>query len=395
MDIRSIIQESTTSSFDDLVKIRRHLHAHPELSFKEFETSKFIAQELKKHGINFRDGVAGTGIVAEIEGNDPGSKMVALRGDMDALPIVEQNDTPYVSKVPGVMHACGHDVHSTCVLGAAKVLQANRDKFTGTVRMLFQPGEEKLPGGASLMIKDGALHDPTPHHIIGQHVFPELPAGKVGFKSGPYMASADELYITVKGVGGHAALPHKNVDAVLISAHIITALQSLVSRNANPTVPSVLSIGKVIAEGATNVIPPEVKMEGTFRTFDEEWREQAHKQMVKIASGIAESMGGICEFEVRKGYPFLVNDENTTREAKAAAIEFLGPENVVDLEMRMTAEDFAYYSQVIPACFYRLGTAGPGDLHKFGVHHPRFDIDEKALITGTGLMAWLAVSGLS
>jgi len=370
------------------------LHAHPELSFHEFETAKYIAQELKEHGISLKEGVAGTGIVAEIQGKDPGSAMVALRADMDALPIKELNETAYCSTVPGVMHACGHDVHSACLLGAAKIIQQRKDEFSGTVRLLFQPGEEKLPGGASLMIKDGALENPRPQSIIGQHVYPELPAGKVGFKVGPYMASADELYITVKGVGGHAAIPQKNVDAVLISAQIIIALQQLVSRNADPTIPSVLSIGKVTAEGATNVIPPEVKMEGTFRTFNEEWREIAHSKMVKLATGIAESMGGTCEFEVRKGYPFLVNDEKTTIAARSAAEDFLGSENVVDLDMRMTAEDFAYYSQIIPSCFYRLGTSSANGEHKYGVHHPKFDIDEKALITGTGLMAWLAISGL-
>lgn len=395
MEIKNRILNSTENVFPELQGMRRHLHANPELSFAEYETSAYIAQQLKKMGISFKDGVAGTGIVAHIEGKDPGAKLVALRADMDALPIVEQNDVPYRSKNDGIMHACGHDVHSACLLGAAHLLNAHREFFSGTVRLIFQPGEEKLPGGASLMIKEGVLENPCPKHMFGQHVYPELPAGKVGFRPGAYMASADELYITVKGKGGHAALPHKNVDPVLIASHIIIALQQLVSRMSKATTPTVLSIGKVIAKGATNVIPSEVKMEGTFRTFNEEWRDEAHKKMVKLAVEMAKSMGGDCEFDLRKGYPFLVNDEKTTKMAQKAATELLGQQNVVDLEMRMTAEDFAYYSQEVPSCFYRLGTSGKDGSHQYGVHHPKFDIDEHAMSTGSSLMAWLAICSMT
>lgn len=395
MNLLEHIKQSAKQNHDFVVALRRHIHQHPELSFQEYETQLFVENKLREIGIHDIEHKATTGLVALIKGKNPEKKVVALRADMDALPIDEQNDVPYRSQKQGIMHACGHDVHTSSLLGAAMILHELKDQFEGTVKLIFQPGEEKLPGGASIMIKEGALHNPTASHIIGQHVMPLLPAGKIGFREGLYMASTDELYVTVKGKGGHGAMPHLNIDPVLIAAHIITSLQQLVSRRANPVIPSVLSFGKVIANGATNVIPDEVKMEGTFRTLDESWRAEAHTLMVKIATGMAESMGGSCTFEVRKGYPFLKNDPTLTQRSKEYAKEYVGAENVVDLDIWMAAEDFSYYSQEIPACFYRLGTRNETRGITSSVHTPTFDIDETALETGAGLMAWIAICELA
>jgi amidohydrolase len=373
-----------------LITIRRHIHSNPELSFQEFETVAFVKEQLLEMGILEIKPLANTGLVAIIEGKNPSKKVIALRADMDALPIVEENDVPYKSKNIGVMHACGHDVHTTCLLGAAYILNQNKDLFEGTIKLIFQPGEEKLPGGASVMIAEGVLQNPAVNAVLGQHVMPLIPVGKVGFRSGLYMASTDEIYVKVIGKGGHGAMPHLCIDPVAISAQLITALQQLVSRQANPIIPSVLSFGKVIANGATNVIPNEVYMEGTFRTLDEYWRARAHDLMLQTAHGIVESYGAKVEFEIRKGYPFLKNDPEVTARTKAAATQYLGAENIVDLDIWMAAEDFAYYSQVAPACFYRLGTRNEERGIVSGVHTPTFDIDENALEIGSGLMAFLA-----
>ncbi len=378
----------------NIVEIRHHLHANPELSFQEFETSKYVKIALENIGISKIEHKANTGLVALIEGKNPSIKTIALRADMDALPIKELNNVAYKSKNEGVMHACGHDVHTSCLLGAAQILFSLRNEFEGTIKLIFQPGEEKLPGGASMMINEGVLKNPDVSAIIGQHVMPLIPVGKVGFKSGLYMASTDELYVKVIGKGGHGAMPQLNIDPVVIAAQIIISLQQIISRVSSPIIPSVLSFGKVIANGATNIIPNEVTMEGTFRTLDEKWRLEAHDKMVKMATMIAESMGGKCEFEVRKGYPFLYNDETLTGKAKQHAIEFLGTENVIDLDIWMAAEDFAYYSQIIPACFYRLGTRNEDKGIVSSVHTPTFDIDENALEIGSGLMAYLAICEL-
>ncbi|MBL7944027.1 MAG: amidohydrolase [Flavobacteriales bacterium] len=375
----------------DVVSIRRHLHANPELSFKEFNTSKFVQEKLKAWGIPFTPGIAGTGVVALIKGSGHGPRK-ALRADMDALPIIEENEVAYKSTVRGVMHACGHDVHTASLLGAARILHDLKDEWKGEVQLIFQPGEEVLPGGASLMIAEGIFEEKMPQAIFGQHVYPELPAGKVGFKPGKYMASTDELYVTVKGKGGHGAKPHRNIDPVLISAHLIVALQQAVSRWADPAIPTVLSFGKVLAHGATNIIPNEVTLEGTFRTFDETWRKEAHRRIIQCATDLVKSMGGEVDFRIEVGYPVLHNHEALTLAAKQRAIEYLGSENVVDLDLRMTAEDFAYYSHHMPACFYRLGTAAPDGSCAYAVHNSRFDIDEHALEIGMGLMAWEAVA---
>jgi len=379
---------------EEVIAIRRHLHKNPELSYQEFKTAAFVKEGLENLGITHIEQKATTGWSALIEGKNPGKKIIALRADMDALPIIEANDVPYKSQNPGVMHACGHDAHTASLLGAAKILNELKDQFEGTIKLIFQPGEEVAPGGASFMIKDGVLENPRPQGIIGQHVMPFIPVGKVGFRQGLYMASADELYITVKGKGGHAAMPESLIDPVLIASHMIVALQQVVSRAASPKIPSVLSFGRVEALGATNVIPNEVKIQGTFRTLNEDWRAKAHQKMLQIAHGIVEGMGGELDFEIRKGYPFLQNDPEMTARATEAAKAYLGEENVLDLDIWMAAEDFAYYSQVIDGCFYRLGTRNEAKGIISGVHTPTFDIDEDALEIGAGLMAWLAVSEL-
>jgi amidohydrolase len=392
--VKDKIKKLAASYKGEFIANRRHLHANPELSFEEFKTCSFVESQLKSFGILEIEIKANTGIVALIRGKNPDRKTIALRGDMDALPIQEQNDVPYKSTNSGVMHACGHDVHTASLLGVAKILNEVKDEFEGTVKLIFQPGEELIPGGAFLMIKDKVLENPKPSGIIGQHVMPLIPVGKVGFRKGMYMASADELYITVKGKGGHGAMPETLVDPVLITAHMIVALQQVVSRNASPKIPSVLSFGRIEALGATNIIPNEVKIQGTFRTLDEDWRASAHLKMVKIAKGIVEGMGGEVDFEVRRGYPFLKNDPELTDRAQQAAISFLGADNVVDLDIWMAAEDFSYYTQEIEGCFYRLGTRNEEKGITAGVHTPTFDIDEDALEVGAGLMAWLAVSEL-
>ncbi|MCB0402758.1 MAG: amidohydrolase [Flavobacteriales bacterium] len=393
--LKNSIRQKATQYKDEVIAIRRHLHQYPELSFQEYETSKYVCTKLDEYGVPYQNGIVETGVVALIHGKNPDTKTIALRADLDALPIFEANDVSYRSQNDGVMHACGHDVHTSSLLGVAKILNELKDEFEGTIKLIFQPGEERLPGGASLMIQEGVLENPKPNSILGQHVYPQLEAGKVGFKPGMYMASTDELFMTVHGKGGHAALPHLTIDPVLITAHILTALQQLVSRNSHPTAPTVLSFGKMTANGATNIIPDKVVLEGTFRAMDEEWRASAHEKMVKMAQSIAEGMGGKVDFEIRKGYPFLVNDEEVTLRAKAAAIAFLGAENVVDLDLRMTAEDFAYFSQVAPACFYRLGIKNDEQGINSGLHTSTFNIDESALETSIGLMAWLAINELA
>ena len=377
-----------------LVSDRRHLHQNPELSFEEVQTSAFVQERLRDLNIPFTAGIGGYGVVANLQGHRPGP-VVALRADMDALAIQEANDVPYASKVPGVMHACGHDVHTASLLGVAALLRSRTQEFSGTVRFLFQPAEEKLPGGASLMIRDGALANPVPQAIYGQHVMPLLPAGTVGFRSGRYMASADEIRLTIRGKGGHAAMPHLNTDSVLIASHIVVALQQVVSRRANPTLPSVLSFGHIIGEGAYNVLPNDVRLRGTFRTMDETWRAQAHALIREIASGTASAMGAICDVEIDRGYPMLFNHLEPTALARSTAEAYLGPQQVVDLDLWMAAEDFAFYAQEIPASFYRLGTRNEAKGWVSSVHTSTFDVDESALPLGAGLMAAIALEQLA
>ncbi len=379
---------------NEVIEMRRHLHANPELSYQEFNTAKYVAQQLKSFGIEPEE-IATTGLVTEIKGKNPSKKTVALRADMDALPIVEANNVPYKSKNEGVMHACGHDVHTSSLLGTAKILNSLKNEFEGTVRLLFQPGEEKNPGGASFMIRDGALENPKPSSIIGQHVFPLLPVGKIGFREGMYMASADEIYLKVIGKGGHGASPDLAIDPIVIASHIIIGLQQIISRNANPRQPTVLTFGNIIGKGATNIIPDEVNIAGTFRAMNEEWRNSALDKIKKMAESIAEGMGGKCEVNISRGYPYLENNPALTKKIRSAAVEYVGKENVVDIDITLGAEDFAYYSQVIPAAFYRLGTRNEAKGITSYVHTPTFNIDEDALKISTGLMAWMALKELT
>lgn len=388
------IKQLVSNNLERIIEIRRHIHRYPELSFQEYKTSEYISSILSEFGIAHQKRIVKTGIVGTIKGINPTSKTIALRADIDALPIKEATGLSFSSVNEGVMHACGHDVHSSSLLGTLMILNELKDQFEGTIKFLFQPGEEVLPGGAKLMIEEGVLENPNVERIIGHHVYPDLEVGQVGFKPGVYMASADEIYFTVKGKGGHAALPHQAVDPILITSHIIIALQQIVSRNSSPYIPTVLSFGDIEGKGATNIIPNEVKVKGTFRTFDEKWRGEAHLKMIKMAQAIAESMGGVCEFEVRKGYPVLVNEENTTNISKQAAIEYLGKENVIDLGLRMTAEDFSYYSQEIPSCFYRFGTSNNKKNIGGSLHNGNLLIDEDALKVSTGLMTYIAIMQL-
>ena len=389
------IKKFASQYSNEIIGIRHYLHQNPELSFEEFNTQKFILQKLDEFGIGDKRSIAQTGIIVLIKGKNPDKKTIALRADIDALPISETNEVSYKSQNKGVMHACGHDVHTSCMLGAIKILNQLKNEFEGTVKIIFQPGEEKLPGGASVVINEGGLKNPEVSSIIGQHVMPLLPVGTVGFRKGLYMASTDEIYMTMTGKGGHGAQPHQNIDPVTATAHVITALQQVVSRIAQPIIPSVLSFGKIEAKGATNIIPDKVYIEGTFRTLDEAWRERAHKAIIKIAKGIAESLSCTCNIEIRRGYPFLKNDEVLTQKLIENAKEYMGTENVKELDIWMAAEDFAYYSQVVPACFYRLGTRNEEKNIVSNVHTSTFDIDENAISTGMGLMAWLAICELN
>ncbi len=385
------IRQLASAYAADTIAIRHHLHAHPELSYKEYETSKYIQQKLAALGIPITI-MAGTGVVGLIAGNDPSSRTIALRADIDALPIHEENKVPYRSVNDGVMHACGHDVHTSCLLGAARILQETRQEWTGTVKLIFQPGEERNPGGASIMIREGVLEKPNPELIVGMHVNPQLETGKLSFRGGKVMASADEIYITVKGKGGHAAAPHQTTDVILVASHIVVALQQIVSRNNNPFSPSVLSICSFNGGYTTNVIPHEVKLMGTFRAMDEAWRSKAHELIRQQVESVAKGMGAEIELHIDVGYPNVYNDEKLHVIAMAKAAEFMGQERVEETELRMGAEDFGYYSQKIPGCFFRLGTGNRKKGISSGVHTPTFDIDEDAIEIGMSMMAFFGAT---
>lgn len=376
------IAERIEALLPSFIKIREHIHANPELSFQEFKTHEFVISKLKEFGITNYKTVSNTGVVVLIEGKNPSKRIIALRGDMDALPIVEKNDVPYKSKHEGVMHACGHDVHTTCLLATAQLLQETKEDWEGSIKLIFQPGEEKHPGGASLLIKEGVLENPKPQAIFALHVYPHLPYGKLGFKEGQYMASADEIYINIKGKGGHAALPHQCIDPIVIAAQIITSLQTIISRRHNNTTsPSVLSFGKIQGGTVGNVIPDEVKIEGTLRCMDETWRTQAHDLIKTQVVNMAKAMGAEAEIEIPLGYPFLVNHPETTQRARSLAEKCFGTENIVELPLRMAAEDFSFYTHHVPGCFFRLGTAYDNNFSA-AVHTPTFDIYPNAIAIG-------------
>jgi amidohydrolase len=387
----------------EMVAHRRHLHQHPELSFAEHQTSKYVADQLSKLDVKFTRGWCkdhgAAGIVAEVRGADPDCRHFALRADLDALPILETPGRPYGSKNKGAMHACGHDAHTACLLGAAALLQRNRAHWNGTVRLLFQPGEERLPGGASLMVAEGALDTipdlqarSAPSGIAAQHVYPELPAGKVGFCSGAYMAATDEIYIRISAPGGHGALPQGSADPILAAAHTVVALQSIVARMRDPLSPGVLTIGQITGGQAGNIIPDRVMLAGTLRSYDETWRQRAHSDIERVIQSTCEAYGAEVEIQIDHGYPTVVNDPSLTAACRQLAVDLLGADHVVDLPQRMTGEDFSFYQKEIPGCFYRLGTSGADPQTHNGLHTPGFDVDESALITGAALLALIGAS---
>ncbi len=384
------IQEALHHQLGNFIAIREHLHSYPELSFEEFSTAEYISSKLLEFDIEHQTGIAGTGIVGLIKGKNPNKRIIALRADMDALPITEANDVPYKSKNIGVMHACGHDVHMTCLLGAAQLLSKTTDKWEGTIKLIFQPGEEKAPGGANIMIKEGVLENPKPQAIFALHVHPELEVGHVGFRSGQYMASCDEIKIIVKGKGGHAAMPHKTIDPIVIASQIILNLQTIISRRHNSvTSPSVLSFGKIAGGQAGNVIPDEVVLEGTLRCMDEEWRKEAQTLIRKQTKEIAQAMGGEAEVIMPEGYPSLFNDPDTVTRAEKIAIDYFGNQQVHTLEKRMTGEDFSFYTHEVPGCFMRLGTS-LGNYYTIPVHNAHFDIHSDAIGVGIQLLYEIA-----
>lgn len=377
--------------YPEFVEVRHHLHAHPELSFQEENTATFVQQKLSEWNIP-SERIAGTGVTALIHGKNPNSRILALRADMDALPIDEQNEIAYKSKNPGVMHACGHDVHTTCLLGAAKILSDLKEEWEGTIKLIFQPGEEKNPGGASLLIKEGILENPRPHAILGLHVNPQLDVGKFSFLAGMAMASADELYFTVKSKGGHAAAPQWAPDTILAASQLVLSLQQIVSRKNDPFNPTVISITSIQGGNTTNVIPSEVKLMGTFRAMDEEWRTKVHQLIKNTAEHTAQISGTEIDCHIDLGYPCVVNNELLTEEVRSKATELWGEENIETTEKRMGAEDFAFYSQVIPASFYRLGVRNEAKNITSSVHTPTFNIDESAIKNGMMMMAWLGAT---
>ncbi|MBI3134694.1 MAG: amidohydrolase [Bacteroidetes bacterium] len=377
-----LLQQKTEAIKDEVVSIRRHLHTHPELSFQETETSAYIQRKLSSWGIKFQKDIAGTGIVALIESPLANSRCIALRADMDALPITELNEVSYKSQNTGVMHACGHDVHTAILLGTAKILNEQRSELSQSVKLIFQPGEEKLPGGANLMIQAGVLENPTVEEIYALHVFPELEAGKVGLRSGMYMASCDEIYITVEGKGGHAAMPALNIDPVLIAAKLLLKLQDIPEKHCPEGVPCVLAFGRIEGLGATNVIPDKVEIQGTFRTMDEAWRKKAHELIRQLAAETATEAKGKATVRVENGYPYLENNPALTEKTRKTLQKTFGEANVIDLPLRMTGEDFSFFAQKIPATFIRLGVRNESRGIVHAVHNARFDIDENALTTG-------------
>jgi amidohydrolase len=392
--LKNKIKSLSKQYHQEIIDIRRQIHQNPELAFEEYNTAELVSKKLTEYGIDYQRGIAKTGVVGLIKGKNPDSYVIGLRADMDALPILEANTHDFVSKNEGKMHACGHDAHTASLLGAAKILNELKDEFEGTVKLIFQPSEESFPGGAKAMIDEGVLKNPDVDMMIGQHVYPQLPAGEIGMKSGKYMASTDEIYLKVKGKGGHGALPEQNIDPVLIASHVVVALQQVVSRNALPSMPTVVSFGRFVAEGQTNIIPNEVNLDGILRTFDENWRKEAQEIIRKIATGVAQSMGGDCEVKIESGYPVVENDEKVTEKTRKYAMNYLDSAKVHELDYRLTAEDFAYFSQMVPSVFYRLGIRNERKGIVSGLHTNTFDIDEESLVNSIGTMSWVALNHL-
>jgi len=392
--MKSVIKQLAKKYIDDIITIRRKIHSNPELSFEEKETSELIISKLEAMGVEYKTGFAKYGILAVIKGEKGKGKTVALRADMDALPLEEDNDLEFKSKNIGKMHACGHDIHTSCLLGAAKILNTIKKDISGTILLIFQPGEERIPGGASLMMADGLFKEYIPDLIIGQHVYPELPAGEVGFRKGKYMASSDEIYITLKGKGGHAALPQNTIDTVLMASQTVVSMQQIVSRVIPTQVPSVLSFGNIACNSVMNIIPETVKLEGTLRMMDEEWRYKIHDKIRDIAKSVAEGMGGSCDVDIQIGFPSVYNNPDITQKAQDSAVEFLGQNRVHDLDIRMTAEDFGWFAQKYPACFYRLGVGHKDGTKSEGLHSPNFIANEDSIELGMSLMAFIAVNAL-
>ena len=388
--MKAQIQQLSSKYHSYTIDTYRHLHAHPELSFHEFETSHHVQTELTKMRIPFRTGIAGTGILGKIEGKNPSKRIIALRADMDALPVCELVDIPWKSKNDNVMHACGHDAHTACLLGTAQILNEIKDQFEGTILLIFQPGEEKAPGGARTMLEDGLFEEIQPEIILGQHVSVDYPTGTMGFLPGMIMASADEIHVKVHGKGGHGALPHLCNDTVLATAQTLVALQQVKSRLCHPLTPMVLTFGRLVASGAQNVIPHEVQLSGTFRTVDEKWRSAAKNHIQRIITDTCAAYGCTAEIEIPDGYPCVVNNEEVTRQAREFAVELIGEENIRTMEMRMTSEDFGFFSQLYPSTFFRFGVKGETNANTGGLHSATFQIDEEALKTGIAGMAWLA-----
>jgi amidohydrolase len=382
------IKNLSAEYFDEILSIRRYLHMYPELSFQEFETSRYIKDILNSWGIEFTDGYVNTGILVVLEGKNPESKILALRADFDALPIIEENNVEYCSKNHGVMHACGHDAHTASMLGALKILNKTKELWDGTIKFIFQPAEERLPGGAKQMIEEGVLSNPNVENVIAQHVLPDLEVGKVGFRSGTYMASTDEIYIKIKGVGGHAAIPKQYNNTIIASSNLILKLNEFFTQHTD----SIFAIGYIQGNGSTNVIPNEVNLMGTFRALSEEYRKKSHHDIKKIVAVVEKEYDLKINLEIRNGYPALHNDEELTKKQISNARDFLGKENVIDLPIRMTAEDFSYFANSVPSCFYRLGTGNKDKRIIHGLHTSKFNIDEESLKIGMGLISYLAIS---
>tara|TARA_B100000902_G_C27253285_1_gene886438 strand:+ start:152 stop:1360 length:1209 start_codon:yes stop_codon:yes gene_type:complete len=392
-DIKNAVKKHTESVIKEVVKIRRWIHQHPELSFQEKNTSAFICSILKKYDIPFENNIAGYGVVALIKCNNHQSQVIGVRADMDALPIHELNSVAYKSINEGVMHACGHDVHTAIALGVAIVLKSLKDKLTGTIKFIFQPAEEKLPGGASIMIREGVLQSPKVDKILALHVYPEFEVGYVGFRPGKYMAACDELYITIKGKGGHAALPEKVINPITAAAETIVLIKKKILKRSNSH-KYVLEFGDFHAYGASNVIPEKAFLKGTLRTLDEDFRNEVHRLLISQIKYIETKFSVSCDLEIKKGYPVLHNDPNLTEECKKISRYFLDFPYVKDLDIRMASEDFSYFSQECPACFFRLGVANKEKNITHLVHSPNFNIDEKSLEIGVGLMSYIVISNL-